>query len=76
MPNASQKQTRRRGLFRFGPHWCDWTELFMSTIEFPLGGQIELTVLGVRVGDLRQLANQYEPGTSGILAKLPSYAGD
>lgn len=48
----------------------------MSTIEFPLGGQIELTVLGVRVGDLRQLANQYEPGTSGILARLPSYAGD
>lgn len=41
----------------------------MSTIEFPLGGQIDLTVLGVRVGDLRQLANQYGPGTSEILAK-------
>lgn len=36
-PNERQKQTS-------SPRWCDWTELFMSTIEFPRGGQIELMV--------------------------------
>ncbi len=30
----------------------------MSTIGFPLGGQTELMLRGVRVGNLRQLANQ------------------
>lgn len=41
-----------------GPRQCDWTALFMSTIGFPLGGQTELMLRGVRVGNLRQLANQ------------------
>lgn len=41
LTKAGKRQ--RRGLFPFGPHWCDWTELFMCTIEFPLGGQIDLT---------------------------------
>lgn len=42
----------------FGPRQCEWQALFMNTIEFPLGGQTELMMKGVRVGNLRQLANQ------------------
>lgn len=45
----------------------------MSIIEFQPGGQIELTVLGVRVGDLRQLADRYGPGDLGNIGKA---AGD
>lgn len=42
----------------FGPCHRDWIALFMSSIGFPLGGQTELMLQGVRVGNLRQLANQ------------------
>lgn len=42
----------------FGPRQCDWTALFVSTIGFPLGGQTELMLQGVRVDNHRQLANQ------------------
>lgn len=42
-----------------------------------MGGQTELMLQGVRVGNLRQLANQYEPETLGILARLlSSFTGD
>lgn len=53
-----ERKRERVSVFPFGPRQCDWTALFMSTIGFPLGGQTELMLQGLRVGNLRQLANQ------------------
>lgn len=47
----------------------------MSTIGFPLGGQTELMLPGVRVGNLKTAGKSIR--TLGILARLPSrYTGD
>lgn len=56
--DSLQAHTHTVSVVPLGPRQCDWTALFMSTIGFPLGGQTELMLQGVRVGNLRQLANQ------------------